>query len=130
MLSTESTTKAYQLRDRASDVEKFFITASYDTQVTGNLERAEQTCVLWAQTYPRALMPHGFLSGMIPLPLGHYEKSIDEAKIALGLDPDFPFGYENLALSYVAFEHIDEAKNALRRASERKLEIPDFFIQR
>jgi eukaryotic-like serine/threonine-protein kinase len=130
VLSTESTTKAYQLRDRASDVEKFFITASYDTQVTGNLERAEQTCALWAQTYPRALMPHGFLSGMIPLPLGHYEKSIDEAKITLGLDPDFPFGYENLALSYLALEHIDEAENALRRASERTLEIPDFFVQR
>jgi eukaryotic-like serine/threonine-protein kinase len=130
VLSTESTTKAYQLRDRASDVEKFFITASYDTQVTGNLERAEQTCALWAQTYPRALMPHGFLSGMISLPLGHYEKSIDEARIALGLDPDFAFGYENLALSYVALEHIDEAENALRGASERKLEIPDFFIQR
>jgi eukaryotic-like serine/threonine-protein kinase len=130
VLSTESTTKAYQLRDRASDVEKFFITASYDTQVTGNLERAEQTCALWAQTYPRALMPHGFLSGMIPLPLGHYEKSIDEARIALGLDPDFPFAYENLALSYLALEHIDEAENALRRASERKLEVPDFFVQR
>jgi eukaryotic-like serine/threonine-protein kinase len=130
VISAESTTKAYQLRDRASDVEKFFITASYDTQVTGNLERAEQTCTLWAHTYPRSLTPHGFLSGMIPLPLGRYEKSIDEAKIALGLDPDFPFGFENLALSYVALEHIDEAENALRQASERRLEIPDFFIQR
>jgi eukaryotic-like serine/threonine-protein kinase len=130
VLSTESSTKAYQLRDRASDAEKFFITASYDTQVTGNLERAEQTCASWVQAYPRALMPHGFLSGMIPLPLGHYERSIDEANIALGLDPDFAFGYENLALSYLALEHIDEAENALRQASERKLEIPDFFVQR
>ena len=48
-LSAESTTKAYQLRDRASEQEKFFISASYDMQVTGNLEKAQQTCELWAQ---------------------------------------------------------------------------------
>ena len=61
--SAESTSKAYQLRDRASDREKFFITATYDLQVTGNLEKAQQTCELWAQTYPRDANPHGFLSG-------------------------------------------------------------------
>ena len=38
-LSAENISKAYQLRDRASDAEKFFITASYDIQVTGNLEK-------------------------------------------------------------------------------------------
>src|ERR1035437_6151916 len=38
-LAVESTTKAYQLRDRASDREKYFITAFYDVQVTGNLDR-------------------------------------------------------------------------------------------
>src|SRR5271157_3186951 len=51
-LSAESTSKAYQLRDRASDREKFFITASYDLQVTENLEKAQQTCEAWAQAYP------------------------------------------------------------------------------
>ncbi len=40
--------KAYQLRDRASDREKFFITATYDVQVTGNLEKAQQTCEVGA----------------------------------------------------------------------------------
>jgi eukaryotic-like serine/threonine-protein kinase len=64
-LSAESTSKAYQLRDRAGDQEKFFIEASYDLQVTGNLEKAQQTCELWAQTYPRGLNPHGFLGGGI-----------------------------------------------------------------
>jgi DNA-binding winged helix-turn-helix (wHTH) protein/Tfp pilus assembly protein PilF len=129
-LSAESTGKAYQLRDRASDEEKYFISASYDKQVTGNLEKAGQTCELWAQTYPRALVPHGFLSGIISAARGNYEKSVDEAKIAIGLDPDSPMGYSNLALSSVALERNDEAENSLRRAFERKLEIPDFFVQR
>jgi len=52
-LSMENTSKAYELRDRASDAEKFFITASYDSRVTGNFEKAQQTCETWAQAYPR-----------------------------------------------------------------------------
>src|SRR5207247_2065454 len=42
VLSAESTTKAWQLRDRVSDREKFLIDWSYDRQVTGNLEKAYQ----------------------------------------------------------------------------------------
>ena len=53
VLSAESTTKAWQLRDRVSDREKFFIDFTYDRQVTGNLEKAYQTLELWLQTYPR-----------------------------------------------------------------------------
>jgi len=120
----------YQLRNRASDEEKFSIAASYDKQVTGNLEQVEQTCELWIQSYPRALVPHSFLSGNISVNRGNYEKSIDEAGIAIGLDPDVSITHSNLALSYVASGRIDEAEGVLRRASERKLEIPDFAIQR
>ena len=53
VLSAESTTKAWQLRDRVSDRERFFIDFTYDRQVTGNLEKAYQTLELWVQTYPR-----------------------------------------------------------------------------
>jgi hypothetical protein len=67
-LAAKNTSKAYELRDRASEGEKFFIAAYYDGRVTGNLEKAEQTCELWAQTYPREILPHSFLSGFIYLP--------------------------------------------------------------
>src|ERR1019366_10583891 len=60
-LSEESTSRAYQLGDRASDREKFFITASYELHVPGNLEKAQQTSELWARTYPRERLSHGFL---------------------------------------------------------------------
>ena len=53
VLSAESTTKAWRLRDRVSDRERFFIDFTYDRQVTGNLEKAYQTLELWLQTYPR-----------------------------------------------------------------------------
>ena len=130
VLSAMNTSKAYELRDRASDQEKFFITLSYDLQVTGNLEKGQQTCALWVQAYPRAWEPHGLLSGDIYVARGKREESVEEGKIALGIDPDFSIGYANLAASYMALEHMDEAENTLRRASERKLEIPDFFVLR
>jgi len=129
-LSAKSTTRAYELRDRASDQERYFISASYDKQVTGNLEKAEQICELWTQAYPRARDPHVFLSGNISLVRGKYEKSVDEAKIALDLDPDHPIVYSNLTLSYLALNRVDEAENTLRQASARKLEFPDFVILR
>ena len=129
-LSAENTSRAYQLRDRASDQERFFISLTYDLQVTGNLEKAQQTCNLWVQAYPRAWLPHGLLSGGIYNTLAKYEKSVDEAKIAIGMDPDFSIGYSILAGSYLALERTDEAENILQRASGRKLDIPDFHVQR
>jgi len=129
-LSAENTSRAYQLRDRASDQERFFISLTYDLQVTGNLEKAQQTCDLWVQAYPRAWLPHGLLSGGIYNTLGKYEKSVDEAKIAIGIDPDFSIGYSILAGSYLALGRTADAEDTLQQAFERKLEIPDFYVQR
>jgi tetratricopeptide (TPR) repeat protein len=129
-LSAANTSKAYELRQRASDEERFFISASYDTQVTGNLEKAQQTCELWTQAYPRAVAPHGFLAGIIYPPLGKYEESAEEAKAIIGLDPDFPIGYTILANSDLVLGRTAEAENTLRQAWQRKLEVPDFSFLR
>jgi DNA-binding winged helix-turn-helix (wHTH) protein/tetratricopeptide (TPR) repeat protein len=129
-LSAENTSRAYQLRDRASDQERFFISLTYDLQVTGNLEKAQQTCDLWVQTYPRSWLPHGLLSGGVYPPLGKYEKAAEEAQTAIRIDPDFSIGYANLAASYVSQGRMADAENTLQRASERKLDIPDFYVLR
>jgi eukaryotic-like serine/threonine-protein kinase len=128
--SAKYTGLAYQLRDRASDQEKFLISVSYDLQVSGNLEKARQTCELWAQTYPRAWLPHALLSGAVYNSLGEYEKSIEQAKIATAMNPDFSIGYSLLAVDYLALGWIRQAQNTLQRASERRLDIPDFYVQR
>ncbi len=130
VLSAESTRKAYQLRDRASDAEKFFIAATYDLQVTGNLERAEQTFELWGRTYPRETGPPGLLSGAIYPVFGKYEKAIEQAKKAIALDPDFPFAYVNLAYNHLYLDQVGQAEEALQRASDRKLQIPELLLAR
>jgi eukaryotic-like serine/threonine-protein kinase len=60
-LARQSTRKAYELRDRASDAERFFIDTLYDRDVTGNLEREQRTLETWAETYPRDARPHGLI---------------------------------------------------------------------
>jgi tetratricopeptide (TPR) repeat protein len=129
-LSAENTSRAYQLRDRTSDQERFFISLTYDLQVTGNLEKSHQTCDLWIQTYPRSWLPHGLLSGGIYPPLGKYEKAAEEAQTAIRIDPDFSIGYANLTASYLSQGRMADAENTLQRASERKLDIPDFYVLR
>ncbi|MGD0049018.1 MAG: protein kinase [Bryobacteraceae bacterium] len=123
VLAAESTSKAYRLRDRASDAERFFIAANYHRQVTGNLEKAQQSCELWAQTYPREATPHGVLSGVICQSSGKFEKSIEEAKTAIRLDPDLTPAYGTLAYSYFYLDRQGEAENAMQQAAERKLDL-------
>jgi serine/threonine protein kinase/tetratricopeptide (TPR) repeat protein len=128
-LAKESMTKAYQLRGRASEQERFFITANYDLQVTGNLEKAQQTLELWTQTYPRDKQPRGFLS-VVYQGLGKYEKSIEQTKISIGIDPDFTPGYINQIWSNLDLDRVAEAGKVLQQASERKIEIEDVFVLR
>ncbi len=127
-LSAESTTKAYELRARASDEERFFITGNYFLQVTGNMVKAKEAFELWAQTYPRAINAPGLLSGMIYPALGQWEKALETAQKAIALDPDFPFPYANLASAHVALNHWQEAENALQQAAARKIEIPELLF--
>lgn len=128
--SAKYTSEAYRLRDHASDQEKFFIAASYELQVTGDLEKAQETCDLWIRTYPRSLFPHGLLSGGVYPPLGKYERAAEEAQAAIRIDPDFSIGYANLALSYLSQGRTSDAQDTLQSAFNRQLEIPDFFVLR
>ncbi len=68
-LAAESATKAYELRDRASDREKFYIVLNYDRQVLGNLVKAQEAGELWIQTYPRdAVSIRVFVWAYLPRP--------------------------------------------------------------
>jgi eukaryotic-like serine/threonine-protein kinase len=129
-LAAESTRRAYELRDRASDAEKFFILAYYDGRATGNLEKAEQTCGLWLQTYQRERLPHTFLAGFIYLASGRYEKSMDEAQKVMDIDPDSIFPYAVLASDYIALERMDDAEKAIAMGTARKLDSPQFTALR
>jgi serine/threonine protein kinase/tetratricopeptide (TPR) repeat protein len=123
-LATENIRKAYELRDRASDREKFFITAYYDGRGTGNQEKAQQTCEAWAQSFPREVTPRQFLAGFIYPVLGRYERAVEEGRKGIELAPDAYLGYYLLAYNFVYLDRLAEAEDLLRRTSERKMETP------
>ena len=129
--SRQSTTKAYQLRHRASDAERFFIETVYDRQVTGNMDREMETLEAWAQTYPRDSMPHGLLAGFATRSTGKYELSIAAAERSKALSPEAGSGpsYNSKANSELYLNRLDAAEATIRRAEEQKFG-QDFFLVR
>ncbi len=120
-LATENIKKAYALRDRVSEHEKYRISALYYEQVTGELEQASQVYELWAKSYPQDLVPPANL-GNIYAELGQYEKAQAETQQALRLEPDAVVGYANLAQNNLALNRVAEAKKAMEEAQQRKLD--------
>ena len=121
---------ARELRGRLGDAEKFFVDANYDIQVTGNLERASVTCEEWAREYPRQVEAHGFFGAMLYPTFGKYDRALEEAKKLVALDPGFAIGYLQVAFINAFLNRLDDSDAALRQASARKLDMPDFAIQR
>lgn len=112
--------KAYELRERVSEREKYRIAANYHHVVTGELEKSGQTYELWKQSYPRDFAPYINL-GVGYTWLGEYEKSLVETKEALRLEPNNVLAYTNLAALYIKLDRSSEAKSILDEAQARNL---------
>jgi tetratricopeptide (TPR) repeat protein len=134
VLAAESAKKAWLLRDRASDPEKFYIDFTYDRHGTGNLEKAYQTLELWRQTYPRRdggpATPQGLLGGISTHGTGRFQTAIEVAQERIAADPNQGMAYGLLASAYFRTNRFPEAESTLQRASERKLETPPLLVVR
>jgi eukaryotic-like serine/threonine-protein kinase len=123
-LSVYYRTKAYELRDRTSEAEKYWITATYHKGVTGNIPMAIEACDLWIQAYPRSEMPHLYLGAAILPVVGQYERAVEESIAGVRLRPDFPLAYAFGIRAYTSLNRFDEAKATYAQALERKLHTP------
>ena len=130
-LSRQSTIKAYQLRHRASDAERFFIETVYDRQVTGNMDREMETLETWAQSYPRDNTPHGLLAGFATRSTGRYEESVAAAERSIARDPEGGSAASTNSKAYAELHlnRLDAAEATMRRAEELKL-ASEFFVIR
>ena len=129
-LGAQNIAKAYELRNRVSDQENYFITFNYLRQVPRNLELARQTLEAWAQTTPGDFVAHGFLAAFTSQGSGHYEKAAEEGLKAIAIDPDYAIGYVNVAFAYISLNRLSDAEAILRKASERKIEVIEFSLCR
>jgi tetratricopeptide (TPR) repeat protein/predicted Ser/Thr protein kinase len=112
--------KAFDLRDRVTEREKFHITAHYCSPATGELEKANQTSELWIQTYPRDFQAYHNL-GTNYMVLGQYEKAASETREELRLEANNVVSYENLGQIYLALNRFDEARTTTEEEQARKL---------
>jgi tetratricopeptide (TPR) repeat protein len=129
-LGAEEVRIAYRFRDRVSDRERRYILMLYDRQVTGNLQKELQTLESWAQTYPRDAYAPGIIAGWVAFGTGKYERGIQAAQEATGLDPSIAAPYGGVAIHNLYLDRLTEATEALQRAAERKLEAPEFVVIR
>ena len=127
-LAAQHLRKAYELRDRVTDAERLSIIALFERLLLGNFERARQTCELWAQTYPREAMPHGFLAGVLSGAFAKYESGSEHARKALELDPAMSIAYFNLALNQVRLEKPDEAAKVLDQATKKGVSSQELWL--
>jgi eukaryotic-like serine/threonine-protein kinase len=125
----ENLTKAYQLRDRVTQREKFFISTMYYGIVTGEVEKYIRVCELWTQTYPRDPRPPLDL-GSAYYNLGRFEEAAAENKKCFQLDPDFTLCAHNLIGVYTALNRLDEAKAMYRDAIKRKPDSDGLHLYR
>jgi serine/threonine protein kinase/tetratricopeptide (TPR) repeat protein len=121
-IGSENLKKAYELRDRASEPEKFYIESHYYQIVPGNLEKARQVYELWAQTYPREHVARLNLS-VIYANFGQYDKALEEARETLRLKANGD-GYGSLAGSYLNLNRFEEARATAEEAQAKKFDSP------
>jgi tetratricopeptide (TPR) repeat protein len=131
-LSAEYATKAWLLRDRVTDRERFYIDFTYYRNVTGDLEKAYKTLDLWSQTYPRrgALLANAqdLLGGISTQGTGRFERTMEAALDGIATLPESPYPYTNLALAQFYTDRFPEAEDTIQRAAGRKVQMPQLLM--
>jgi len=111
--------KAYELRERASEREKFYIDAHYYDEVAVDLEKALAVYTQWMQVYPRDTTPYDN-AALASSGLGRHEKALEYASEAHRIDPQDRFAYDNMVGAYEAMNRYDEAKSLADEAVSKK----------
>jgi eukaryotic-like serine/threonine-protein kinase len=117
--ASEYFTKAFQLRQHASEREKLGIAAEYYSTVTGELDKAAQTYQEAIESFPRATGAYNSL-GLVYSEQGQYEKAAEITRQAVRLGRDEVALDTNLANYALALQRFDEARQSIHDAWTRK----------
>jgi eukaryotic-like serine/threonine-protein kinase len=128
-LASEATKRAYQLRERVSERERFYIDSHYFDVVSGELEKSVQVYSLWQQTYPRDSVPYTNLTVLYKT-LGQPEKALKEAREELRLEPNSATSYGNAASTLRGLGQLKEADAILDEAATKHLATDQLSFNR
>jgi hypothetical protein len=126
-LGAQNTRKAYELRERVSEGEKFYIESHYYDHVTGDEESAHQIYQLWAETYPRDWQPLPPLL-TVDAVLGQYEKSLGEAREAFRMNPGSGMNAAGLVGAYLSLNRLEEARATAEEAQAKNVGSPSLHF--
>jgi len=120
-MASEHAKRAYALRDRVTERERFYVDSSYYNMATGELEKELEVYEQWRLAYPRDPSPLHKLAYCEGF-LGRYERAAAEYGEALKLEPNDVVNYIDLASTYIVLNRLDDARNVLDELQARKLE--------
>jgi len=116
--------KAFDLKERASEREKLYISAHYYEMVTGQIDKAIEVYESWKEAYPRDTVPLNNVALRYSM-IGQYEKALTNASEALRLNPKDGFAYQNVSNAYQKLGRYDEAKAIAEQAIAQKADSDD-----
>jgi serine/threonine protein kinase/tetratricopeptide (TPR) repeat protein len=129
-LADEYIQKAYDLRERASEREKLYITGHYYGMVTGDVEKEIELYHQWLQVYPRDIHAWANLA-LESEQLGEQAKGLQAATQNLVVNPGDPYGYQNQMSAYLNLNRWDEARAVGELATSQKKDtaaMHNFFM--
>ena len=91
-LARENMTQAFERRERASELEKLYISTHYYEIVTGEIDKSMEAYQLWKRTYPRDSIPTNNLA-IDNAWIGKFDQALVEAQETIRLDPNSAFSY-------------------------------------
>jgi serine/threonine protein kinase/Flp pilus assembly protein TadD len=115
-LSAENARKAFELRTRVSERERFYIAAHYYGD-SGQLDKSIEEYLIWEQSYPHDWIPRNNLCSTYAS-MGWFEKALPEGQKAWELERNDPLPYTSLAGVYMALNRYDGAQGILEGAKK------------
>jgi DNA-binding winged helix-turn-helix (wHTH) protein/tetratricopeptide (TPR) repeat protein len=122
-LAARSSRRAFELRQRVSERERFYIALRYYMDVLGDGERAVEALELWKATYPRDFVPRTNLSARY-CGTGRFDRALEEGQEAVRLNPEAAVAYAAVAQPLICLDRAAEARALLEEAAARKIEPP------
>jgi tetratricopeptide (TPR) repeat protein len=122
-LATEYSQKAYDLRERVSERERYYIEEKYSSYVTGDRDEAMRVLTAWAQNYPNDYVPHNNLAVLYAM-TGQHETSLKQVQEAMRLNPTNSSVINNYIDCFVRLNRFDEARASVEKFLGKNPERP------
>src|SRR5262245_46881575 len=107
--------RAFELRDRVSERERFFISWRYLVDAEQAWDKALDLAETWTRTYPREAFAFNSL-GLASGTLGQHERAVGAFRQAIALDEKFVPPYGNVAGSLLGLNRFDDVTATLKLA--------------